>query len=766
MKHRLFKRQYLMIFACIIFLCQCVYRYNNLSLLLLGWSMFKLYQYHTLNVKWLCVIFVCLGIRLWWSHVQLQSQKLADIQQYSEVWIETYPLDLKEKNDVLLGTVKIYLPNHQKIHSRIRISREHLGNHWQALQDTSYLIKASVNSEPIKEARNFNVFDYKDFASLQYLFWQTEIDNISQLRPSASFWAMYQNIRAQLFKPLRKLDHHPWISLQNIVLFNIQSEPYQRMKESFSKWGILHFFAISGFHIGVIIQCLDHLLRKVGCVTENISKVISVILVLYGCLIGWPIGSIRAIASYYITNILKKLQIHFSALDQVAIIGIIMLYVNPTWACHLGFLLSFFMTLIIKFFQSHHQNCSMEMTALCMMLSWPLTLNMSQQWHPATFIVLIIFSYGFEKFFLPMMVMTCLLSVIFPSGLTFLLSQLSDLGETIHDFSFPLFGVNASFTNLHISDLTMWVMVSFLLFTLWCYHAKSKWIFWLNFLLWHIFILNIPYYWRFEDRITMIDVGQGDAMLIQPAMSSSNWLIDTGGKLSWSSDFKSLNQVDKEFAHRTIVSALRGLNVDYLDGIIITHADIDHMGNLSEVLQNFQVDKIIINTSTQKSKEWAEIIPILNSDIRIMCLQPGDSMALSQHMNVYQVNENPSQYDPNLSSIITHVKLGQLSLLNVGDAPVEIEDVLIKKLKETNIDILKVGHHGSYTSTSDNLLKVLKPKAAWISVGEKNHYGHPHSQVIDRLSLYKIPVWLTSKHGAVQVRQDVWGQITIDTMIE
>jgi competence protein ComEC len=105
--------------------------------------------------------------------------------------------------------------------------------------------------------------------------------------------------------------------------------------------------------------------------------------------------------------------------------------------------------------------------------------------------------------------------------------------------------------------------------------------------------------------------------------------------------------------------------------------------------------------------------------------------------------------DKNNGSVVIYVKLGGLSWLFTGDMEAEMEKKLIKKYPSLQIDILKVGHHGSQSSTSEELLTIYQPKMAVISVGEKNRYGHPKPEVISRLQEHSVQILRTDQHGAI-----------------
>lgn len=764
MKTWYIERSVFIFFLFLVFMGQCFYQYNIWSLLFLLWAGRKLFQYHKLSVKMVFIIGILVAGRLVWDQMKMDRQISIDVLQIEDVWIETNPLNIRIEDNCVYGLATLLIPNHDPINTRIAIPIDLLQD--SRIETESLMLKAKISSERIEGARNFNVFDYQKFARLQHLFWKSEVTDVSKVQRSHSFHARYHNLRAKLLHPLRRLDSYSLISLQNMIFFNLSSNTYRNMKETFSRWGILHFFAISGFHISLIIKILDKLLRKFTYVKDSVPWAISVVLALYGCLIGWPVGAIRAIGCYYIKLLTKSFYISLTPLDQVSVIGILMLMVSPTWSCHLGYLLSFFMTFTLKFFQRDDQNHGLEINALCVMLSWPLTINNVQQWHPGMFLVLVVFAYFFEKILLPMISITFIGSLFFPDALEKILQRISSL-STVNVHSNHIFSrFQSSFTNLFISNVWMAILVVSIIAVLWIYHFGRKKTFWLCFFVMHIFLINIPYFHRISGKVTMIDVGQGDAMLVQPGMSSSNWLIDTGGRMEWNIDQENNRLSDVSYAERTIIPALRGLNVDHLDGIIITHPDLDHMGNLSAILQQFPVNQIIISPQTSESKEWKEVVPFINDTTTIRMIEYQQKIILNETIHIYNVSKGHHQDDSNANSLITTIHLGQVSIINMADAPKNLEKELLKVIPNPSTAILKLGHHGSHTSSSKQILEGLTIQGAWISVGKNNHYGHPHQEVIDRVQSYGIPIWMTSEKGAIQLSQNIFGDYQIHSALE
>jgi competence protein ComEC len=241
-------------------------------------------------------------------------------------------------------------------------------------------------------------------------------------------------------------------------------------------------------------------------------------------------------------------------------------------------------------------------------------------------------------------------------------------------------------------------------------------------------------------KVNFLDVGQGDSIYIE-APNGNNILIDGG------LDRKVLSSLGN-------VLPFASKNIDI---VIATHPDADHIGGLPFVFDNYKVsayvdngaksdsvvyktlDNEIKNEKAQRVQAKAGMRIILDQDKNIVL------DVLSPYMNVEKVN------DTNMGSIVGRLTYGSSTFMFTGDAPINVEQNLVKKYGASlESDVLKVGHHGSKTSSSEAFLKAVSPQFAIISVSLKNMYGHPHKEVIDLLSHLEIKTLRTSEEGMIK----------------
>lgn len=240
--------------------------------------------------------------------------------------------------------------------------------------------------------------------------------------------------------------------------------------------------------------------------------------------------------------------------------------------------------------------------------------------------------------------------------------------------------------------------------------------------------------------IYYLDVGQGDCTIIK---SNDNvMMIDTSTKN---------HTLD-------IQEALKSLSIEKIDYLVITHQHDDHMGSAKDIVDKYEVANIImpklsdINMVTTTGYENL-LKSIANRNVNAIPATVGESFKLGDAtVQIF----SPSQQDEDLNnmSVVLKVVYGETSFIFQGDAEKTVEKQLLNSDYDLNADVIKLGHHGSNTSSTEKYLKAVNPQYAIISCGADNSYGHPHDEVIDRLKNNNISFFVTAQTGDVTVTSD------------
>lgn len=238
--------------------------------------------------------------------------------------------------------------------------------------------------------------------------------------------------------------------------------------------------------------------------------------------------------------------------------------------------------------------------------------------------------------------------------------------------------------------------------------------------------------------IHMIDVGQGDSILVQTP-TNKNILIDGGD----------------EDSENIIISYLRQKRIKTIDIIIATHPDSDHIGSLDNVIKKFNVNSIYMPEQSTDSEAYQNLInSCTDKNLSIQYLYKNDVLNIDNNINIYVLSPSYIQEESNLNSIVFKLTFNDNSFLFMGDAEEENEKEILHSFKLNNINFIKIGHHGSNSSSSLEFIKKISPDIAAISCGYKNQYGHPHKKVIDNLKQNHVSIYRTDRIGDIVFYSD------------
>ncbi|NME95308.1 MBL fold metallo-hydrolase [Clostridium cochlearium] len=238
-------------------------------------------------------------------------------------------------------------------------------------------------------------------------------------------------------------------------------------------------------------------------------------------------------------------------------------------------------------------------------------------------------------------------------------------------------------------------------------------------------------------KVHYIDVGQGDSILIQ--QDGHNMLIDAGTNA----------------AETIVVNYLKSNGITKLDYVIGTHPHEDHIGGLDKVIDTFEVGQVFMPKVTHTSQTFKSVVTsIKNKGLKITTPKVGDSYGLGNATWQILAPVSASYDNLNNYSIVTKLKFGNNSFIFTGDAESLSEGEILKKQLDISSDVLKVGHHGSRTSTTQNFLNKVNPKYAVISCGKGNKYGHPTQETLNKLKNKSIQTYRTDECGNVIATSD------------
>lgn len=233
--------------------------------------------------------------------------------------------------------------------------------------------------------------------------------------------------------------------------------------------------------------------------------------------------------------------------------------------------------------------------------------------------------------------------------------------------------------------------------------------------------------------IHTIDVGQGDSILIQTP-NSKNILIDGGD----------------ENSHSIVINYLKRNNIKNIDYIIISHFDSDHIGGLDNIIDKFNVANIYAPAYESNTESYSNLINAChNKNLQIQHLKKDDFINIENNIDLSVLGPSYIQNENNLNSIVFKINYKNKSFLFTGDAENPNEVDILSSYELDDIDFLKVGHHGSSSSSSPEFIEEISPDVAVISCGYKNQYGHPHKSTLDTLQENNVLTYRTDLLGDI-----------------
>ena len=553
---------------------------------------------------------------------------------------------------------------------------------------------------------NFNAFNYQKYLYYKKIYYIVNASSIDKIQNNKNYFYTIKNI---LYKKIENMKSSDYIK----TLLFCDNSLSKDVKDSYRINGISHLFSVSGMHINFFISILFWYLNKITF-NKRIKFIINdIFIILY--LILFPSASLFRCA---IMSILFSIDFIFKLkIKKIDILFLTLLFsiiINPFIIYDLGYIYSYIVTFFLilssnKLKKMNRLSKIIYISILSFIVSIPITIYNSYEVN--------IISVLLNIFLVP------IISIII-------------LPLTIVTFIFPIFdNVLFLFTSL-LESISLFIspkpsiiiIVIYYLVIIFSYRNR-KYLLIIVFLFMGIYIYP---YLNNSFKVVMFDVGEGDSYLIKYPNNKGNILIDTGFN-----EYRMKNE---------IISHLKSIGIRKLDYLIITHGDEDHMGEAITLVNNFKVDKVIFNIGEYQTLE-KELIKVL------------DKKKIKYYNNLKQLNIdkyklyflNTKIYDnENDNSNVIYFNYKNFKFLFMGDASVKREMDILDKYNLINIDLLKVGHHGSKTSSSKKFIDEVNPKYSLISVGKNNRYGHPNKEVLNNLE--KTKIYRTDIDGSIMYK--------------
>ena len=548
----------------------------------------------------------------------------------------------------------------------------------------------------------FNLFNYKKYLLSNRIYYVTTIKNL-KIEKHNNF--IIYKVKNYIYS---RVDNLKSSSYLKAFILGDKTTLNTDIKEIYSLNGTSHLLAISGMHISLLALILSKVFKFKG---NNI--LISLFLIFYLFLINFTPSAIRAVSSFIFSKYIDSKKLIF-------IILIIMLLYNPFYINNTGFIFSFVISIYLIYFKDkingNYIVKTLKISLISFLVSIPILINTYN-------------SINLISPFINVLVVPFVSMIIFPLSIITLLIPFFDnilyvfiiILENVSIF-LNKFSINISLCSINI----ILIFLYYIIITLTIYKPK------MSILLLFMILIHTNRFFLNDSFITMLDVKQGDSIFLK--LENKSILIDTGG-------YYNSNIID----NRTI-PYLKSIGISKLNYLILTHGDYDHMGEAINLINNFKVDKVIFNCGGYNDLE-KELIKVLEKkNIKYYsCIK--ELNIDNNKLYFLQTKEYDNEND-NSNAIYT--ELNGYKFMFMGDAGVDKEKDILDKYNISDIDVLKVGHHGSSTSSSKYFIDTIKPKYGLISVGKNNKYNHPNKEVLSTLDNSKI--YRTDKDGSIEIK--------------
>lgn len=560
------------------------------------------------------------------------------------------------------------------------------------------------------------------------------------------------------------------------LLFGSKMELSRAFKMQMQLLGLSHLIAVSGMHLLFLLRPLQRLARTVACPPRLLLGLELSIILIWNWLCGAPSGLARASLMFLLREGYRRFGLHRDLLSELSLAALLMALLDPFVLRNQGFIWSFAATAALFLFaEPLAQKLTHILPRLDRQAIHALAAVLSVQFS------LLLIQASEKTSFSPLLL---LLQLPF----TFLISLIFPLAGVAAGLFFVPFGLRVVLLYvLHVLGVGLFWAASSLLKAGLFIAAHSALKFRLDPLLYGLvfffYLLTLPSLWRnFRNRenfvrqlclllsvfvlffqpckslfakpcFTVLSVGQGDGMVLQDDQLA--FLFD-GGK--------------PEQLEKSILPFMEKRGISAFDFAYASHADLDHIGVLPDLIRLGRVRGLLISEDWQEEKQAGrELLELAQlQKIPIRRLKGGEELILDEQPSIRLCVDYASRLpsgagkEENERSLVATLYLGEQSFLLTGDMTAAKEEIFIKEDLEgrKGDTILKVAHHGSRFSTCDRFLRALKPRLALISVGP-NRYGHPSAEVMSRLKTRKIPSLRTDEEGAIDFQLEREGSLTL-----
>ncbi|MFC4076775.1 DNA internalization-related competence protein ComEC/Rec2 [Salinithrix halophila] len=635
-------------------------------------------------------------------------------------------------------------------------------------------ITLPLRLKPPDRSRNPGAFDYREYLHRRQIHWVGEgkgWGTVLTVSPPEGFLRYADRIRRFLGERLETVYPVESAGLVRGMLLGERKQVPAATEEDFKTLGLVHLLAISGLHMGIFVTCFFGGLTLAGVTREKAAIFTMALIPLYILLTGAGEPVVRAGVMAELGLIALLCRKQGDSLSFLGAAALLLLWLKPYALFEAGFQLSFGVTWALLMaagpiarvlpFPWKSVNNAVAIMLTAQVASFPLLLFHFHYLSWISWGVNLVVVPVISLIAVPLSYVALLLSLIHP-GLSWLPAQLS---SKILSSLFDWLGLLADWKGAQRSGgkPSVWWMAGYGAAAL--YLLRS----WTGgslrrrqrggiSLVVMVVIILLPQAFTGEKelRITFLDVGQGDCAVIETP-EGQVILVDGGGSLPFSQERWREKRQSYDVGEQALLPFLRYRGINRINWLVMTHGDADHIGGLAAVVSRIPVEGVIRNAHPPQSSLEVELMETLRESGARIYLPPKGPRRLERGVSwqfLHPVGDDLTRKvteGTNDDSVVFLLQAAGKRLLFTGDIGEDVEKKILSRWKLPPVDLLKVAHHGSRTSTGTDWLQGIRPREAIISAGRNNRFGHPTPEVLKRLKEQGSRIWRTDRDGALTV---------------
>lgn len=693
------------------------------------------------------------------------------------------PPSLPKNNFIVKLKKIIYLEDTIRINRKFQVNFKDLPG--VALPgDQLFLENVTLDILPLR--RNPGQFDYASFLQMRgvmglIITHPESIVRLESFRTSFNFRRHFYILRENISTRISSLIEEQPAKFLIAILLGKKEGLSPEVKEDFQNSGVAHVLAISGLHVGFIVLVIMILLSflPISFRGQNILTILFLIFYVFLTGANPPVVRASLMVSLYLIGI--NLERRPDIYNTVFTSALVILLFQPQQLFWVGFQFSFIAVLSILYFYRSlrpFETYLIKNILRCEERSWirnwlivPFLVSVAAQLGTIPLMIIYFYKLPLISFLLNIIVIPIVgfivplgLLSIFTSFFSFHLAMIiSKLLTYAIDFLIEIVHLSANlpFAYLHLPRLSSFILISYILALWLIFSWKKEELRQLRIPILIVIFLMVMLSVAPKKRnlqLIMFDVGQGEATLVRTT-SGKQILFDAGPNTPYYDSGRDI-----------IFPALQEMGKLHLEKVILSHSHADHIGGLFSLSTLISIDSVYLPLLRVNYYLQDSLVTFLKSrNISTRFLSFGEIIKVDKYSKIYilapfRENTNPystAGFQINNTSIVSLLKIGDTSILFTGDAELPVERKLVNWGSILAADILKVGHHGSITSSSQTLLTLSAPNIGVIPVGRNNRFNHPSKEILLRLKNLGIKYYRTDKEGAVwcEYRQGNWQKV-------